>query len=165
MRRPPRNLTVAIALLLLLPGAARAEEVLLGKVGRASILEISPEWRKEFDTYAPARADLDTLAGLSRKAHLDVYFGSWCGDSRRQVPRFLKILDQAAPRRMRVRFYALDRSKKEPARLIEGMGIERVPTFILSVGGREVGRVVETPRTTLEHDLSLLIDRIPAAIP
>jgi len=129
------------------------------------ILAISPEWVANRDAYEPAETDVRALAADTSRLTLEVYFGSWCGDSRRQVPRLLKILDQAAPRRMKVRFFALDRTKKEPARLVNGLGIEKVPTLILFVAGREVGRVVEVPRTTLEHDLSLLIERMRAATP
>ena len=156
---------VAFLVLAIAHPPARSEEVLLGKVRPKTILAISGEWERTRDSYAPAASDLRALAGLSRKATLEVYFGSWCSDSQREVPRLLKILDEAAPRCLNVRFYALDRSKKQPARLIEGVGIEKVPTFVLTVDGREIGRIVETPETTLEHDLALLIARIPAGRP
>ena len=78
----------------------------------------------------------------------------------RELPRLLKILDRASPPGLRVRFYGLDRTKKKPARLARRGAIERVPTFVLSAGGQEVGRIVESPRSTLEHDLALLAERL-----
>ena len=156
--------TLALVLMLppiltLAPGPVASEEVLLGRVRPEAILSISDEWRSNRDAYEPAPEDVRRIAALRAPARLDVYFGSWCSDSRRELPRFLKILERASPNRLRVRYYGLDRTKKEPARLARRGSIERVPTFILLVGGREIGRIVETPSATLESDLAALIDR------
>ena len=144
---------------------AGAEDVLMGRVPPQSILGISQEWQKNRDDYAPAEGDIARIAGLQVKATLDVYFGSWCSDSRREVPHLLKILDEAAASRLKVKFYGLDRTKKKPRRLAERGAIQRVPTFVLRVKGTEVGRIVETPKTTLEHDLALLIDSAASPTP
>jgi thiol-disulfide isomerase/thioredoxin len=155
----PSTMRVAIlAVVLGLPASpSQTAEILLGQVSRKEILSIAPEWQAQYDGYAPAAADVAALPPLPRGARLEVYFGSWCGDSRVGVPHLLRILDDARDARLKVRFYAVDRTKKEPAGLLEGVGLERVPTFVLSVKGHEVGRIVEAPRTTLEHDLALLI--------
>lgn len=149
---------VVLAMVLGLPTPpSQAAEVLIGSVSRNDILAIAPEWQAQYDGYAPAAEDLAALPPISRGARLEVYFGSWCSDSRVGVPHLLKILDGARDAHFKVRFYAVDRSKKEPAGLLEGVGLERVPTIVLSIEGHEVGRIVETPRTTLEHDLALLL--------
>jgi hypothetical protein len=157
----------ALTILFLLVSArvTPAQEVLLGRVRPEAILSISPEWRTNRDAYEPAEADIRAIASTPIKARLDVYFGSWCSDSRREVPRFLRILDRASPARLMVRYYGLDRTKKEPARLARRGAIERVPTFILRADGREVGRIVETPQTTLEHDLAVLVQKAAASSP
>ncbi|HEV8701233.1 MAG TPA: hypothetical protein VGV60_08180 [Candidatus Polarisedimenticolia bacterium] len=139
-----------------------AEEVLLGRVHAATLPSISESWEKEYDAYEPSAEDLRTLATLKGPAVLDVYFGSWCSDSRRELPRLMKILDRASPPGLRVRFFGLDRSKKKPARLARRGAIERVPTLVLSAGGREIGRIVESPRSTLEHDLAQLVASLGA---
>ena len=144
---------------------APAQDVLLGRVEPDAILSISPEWRTNREAYDPAEADLRVIASTPLAARLDVYFGSWCSDSRREVPRLLRILDRTSPAHLKVRFYGLDRTKKEPARLVRRGAIERVPTFILRVDGREVGRIVETPQATLEHDLALLLQKAAAPSP
>lgn len=136
-------------------------EPLLGRVRQSSLPAISESWREDYEAYEPAADDVRALAALQGPAVLDVYFGSWCSDSRRELPRLVKILDRAASPGLRVRFYGLDRSKKKPARLARRGSIERVPTLVLSAGGREIGRIVESPRSTLEHDLALLAGGLP----
>lgn len=156
-----RHAAVALLLLAAAAPAGGAEKFLLGRVRPSALPSISPDWRKDYLAYEPAMEDLETLAALQGPAVLEVYFGSWCSDSRRELPRLMKILDRSSPPGLRVRFYGLDRTKTKPARLARRGSIERVPTFVLSAGGREVGRVVESPRSTLEHDLALLAARLP----
>ena len=88
-----------------------------------------------------------------------VVLGTWCGDSKREVPRFLKIADLASIPPSRVRYYAVDRTKNSPDGVTSTFRIERVPTFIFLKQGEEVGRIVESPRTSLEEEmLTILAD-------
>lgn len=101
------------------------------------------------------------FVGLIRQVHegidIIVFLGTWCSDSRREVPRFLKIADLAGMDAARIKLYGLDRTKRSSDGLTDRYGIERVPTFIFLRGDEEVGRIVEVPRTTLEGDvLSIL---------
>jgi thioredoxin 1 len=161
IRRAALILVVVVVLATASFKAWSAEEVLLGRVRPPALPSISESWQKEYDAYEPSAEDLRALATLKGPAVLDVYFGSWCSDSRRELPHLMKILDRASPPGLRVRFYGLDRSKKKPARLARRGAIERVPTLVLSAGGREIGRIVESPRSTLEHDLALLVAGLP----
>jgi thiol-disulfide isomerase/thioredoxin len=86
-----------------------------------------------------------------------VFFGSWCPDSEREVPRFLKIADLANIERDRVRLYALDRTKRSPDGLTDTYAIKRIPTFIFLKGGKEVGRITEVPSSTLEGDMLTIL--------
>ena len=147
------------------PAVAADDAILLGKVRPEAILSISEEWRANRDAYEPSETDVGRIAALQVSASLDVYFGSWCSDSRREVPRLLKILDRSAPPGLKVTFYGLDRTKKKPARLARRGAIERVPTFILRFGRHEIGRIVETPPTSLEHDLAVLIESASPPVP
>jgi len=106
-----------------------------------------------------------TIAGAPRGASLEVCFGSWCGDSRVGVPHHIKILDLTNPRRLKVRYVGVDPAKSEPARMVQSAAIERVPTFILRVKRRETSRIIETPETTLEHDLATLVLRASPTAP
>ncbi len=110
--------------------------------------------------YESARVD-ENLAGmihsLSGGVDILVFYGPWCSDSRQQVPVFLRIAEKAEIPDSAIRYYALDRTKRSPDGLAEGYGIEKVPTFIFLRGGKEIGRVVESPRTTLEGDIVAIL--------
>src|SRR6266498_5266999 len=100
----PRHL-VGLLVLLAATRAAADEHILLGRVRPEAILSISEEWRTNRDTYEPSETDVHRIASLQESATLDVYFGTWCSDSRREVPRLLKVLDRASPRHLKVRYF------------------------------------------------------------
>jgi len=128
--------------------------------------------RSIFDTpdYAAFKAGLDTakidaqLASFIGEARdgvkVLVFFGGWCSDSKREVPRFLKVADAAGFPPGAIKFYALDRTKKSSDGLTDQFRIERVPTFIFMKEGSEIGRIVESPDVGMEQDMiAILVPR------
>jgi len=86
-----------------------------------------------------------------------VFLGTWCPDSHREVPRFLRVIDLAGSSLGPVTLYGLDRGMKSPAGEEVPYAIERVPTFIFLKHGKEIGRIVETPRTSIEGDMLTIL--------
>ena len=144
-------------------GAAEEEgPVLVGVTTRQAIEEAVPGWPE-----ATAEADLfeedaGALAGVPPGADVTVFLGTWCSDSRREVPRFWRALDQAqrSGRSLpfEVEYVAVDREKEEPAERIGPAGVEYVPTFIVRRDGQEVGRIVESSPGGIERDLLALLE-------
>jgi thiol-disulfide isomerase/thioredoxin len=135
-------------------GATKDEPVERGWVQR-SVLQ-QPEhhvFGAVYDTTHVATEFLDLLRSGGDSIDVLVIFGTWCSDSHREVPRFLKIADSIGMTSERVRLYAVDRSKKDDDGLSARYHIERVPTFIFLKRGEEVGRITESPRTTMEGDM------------
>lgn len=97
----------------------------------------------------------------------EVYLGTWCGDSRRELPRMEKIFNEMGIDMSNVLIVTLDRDKISPNGEQEGKDIRYVPTLIVSKDNQEIGRIVESPSSetaTLESDLfeiSLGIPPVP----
>jgi thiol-disulfide isomerase/thioredoxin len=136
--------------------------VLTGPATPRQILKVAPEWKSGYEAYAPddsAVARLrDRASRLGGDLSVEVVFGSWCGDSREHVPRFLKVRRLVGRGTLRATFVAVDRSKMDPARTLEGKDIQRVPTFIVTWKGVEIGRIVETPAVSVEADLAAILE-------
>jgi hypothetical protein len=135
----------------------KEESVLVGAVTREQVEAHSPEWVQAEVEAQPDAGAAQALASPEPGAEVTVYLGTWCGDSRREVSRFWKALDQtggAVP--FQVRYVGVDREKKEPARVKED-GVLYLPTFIVRRGGHEVGRIVETSPHSVEQDLLALL--------
>ena len=136
-------------------------EMLLGVQAR-SALQLPPN-RHWFDSiyngYKVDTATANSIRQLWRTKKIDIFFGTWCGDSRREVPRMLKILDNCGVQAENIRLVLVDYRyplyKASPTHEERGKFIFRVPTFIISDHKEsdaysEMGRIVEYPVTTLE---------------
>jgi len=110
-----------------------------------------------YDSATVAPEFTQMIGQLTQGIEVTVFFGAWCSDSKRQVPRFLRIADNARMDPDQIHFYALDRTKKSSDGLTERFAIERVPTFIFMKEGKEVGRITEEPKNTLEADMLAIL--------
>ncbi|MBM3403796.1 MAG: thioredoxin family protein [Bacteroidetes bacterium] len=133
-------------------------EILIGKCTREGLQwgEFDSTAREEFKYYQPDATIMEQLKAPLKKVKITIVLASWCGDSKEQVPRFFKILDQAGYKQ-KVTLICVDRNFQGGEVKTDGLFIKKVPTFIFYRGGMEVGRIIETPTETLEQDLLKLI--------
>ncbi len=85
--------------------------------------------------------------------------GTWCPDSRREVPRFMRILDIWKFPVSMVTFIGVDNAKLSPVGEYDKLDIQRVPTFIIYKNNIEAGRIIENPTTSLEQDMVNILTR------
>lgn len=134
------------------PVPAAAQE-LVGPAGREAILERCPAWQAVVAAYQPDPAALDKLRGLTREVRVEVYFGSWCADSEAHVSAFFKVLDLADTPLLAASYAGVPEAKDAREPYVRERGVTKLPTFVVLVDGREAGRIVETPRKSVEADL------------
>ena len=140
-------------------------------LGEVSIDELKQKpfakwYNNEFDNY---ELDFELLGAISspNQYNYELFLGTWCGDSRREVPRIEKIFSEMGIDMSNVLIVTLDRDKVSPSGEQEGKDIRYVPTLIVSKDNQEIGRIVESPSSetaTLESDLfeiSLGIPPVP----
>lgn len=134
--------------------ATRPEVMAVGWISREELgPPLYPAFRAVADTVTVAPGFVDLLRQTREGVDVLVLLGTWCGDSKRQVPLFLKIADSAGFAPGQIRLYGVDRGKKSPEGVEAPYALERVPTFIFFRKSREIGRIVETPVTTMEADM------------
>jgi tetratricopeptide (TPR) repeat protein len=147
--------------LVLFPAAAISSQdrVLLGACSRDSLLQDPfAEWFTDrYEDYQPNPEIMGRLKQLDDDVEVTIFFGSWCGDSKREVPRFLKVLDMMSFPMQRVELIAVSGAdsvkKQSPQGQEKGKEIYRVPTIVIERGEREINRIVEYPVQSLERDL------------
>jgi tetratricopeptide (TPR) repeat protein len=144
--------------------AAPADPILYGSLQK-NVLETAP-YNKWFSTnytnYEPAPEVIEAIRKMDMKnTSIEIYFGTWCGDSRREVPRFLKILDEISFPAKNVKIIGLGSAdsllKQSPQHEEKGRGIFRVPVFIIYRNGVETSRINEFPVNSLEKDLKQIL--------
>ncbi len=141
------------------------EPKLLGRI-TAQQLEEEPfaEWFG--DSYGDYKPNPEVLASLrevgTEGVDITVFFGTWCGDSQREIPRLLKLLDEMEFPAAQLTLVAVDgvdeAAKQSPDGEEKGLEIYRVPTMVVTRGDREVARLVEHPVLSLERDLLALLE-------
>lgn len=108
----------------------------------------------EFDNYQYDENVIGKLLNLDlNDVSIKVIMGTWCSDSHREVPRFMKILTAINFPLEKVTFIGVDHNKFAPVDGYDTLQIERVPTFIFYIKNVEAGRIIENPRTSLEQDI------------
>ncbi|HLX90655.1 MAG TPA: hypothetical protein VKR32_03175 [Puia sp.] len=114
-----------------------------------------------YNSYA---ADTMTLMKFKKNLHhlrFEIFMGTWCSDSRREVPRIFRILHYCGVKPSQVKLVMLDNRdstyKQSPEHEERGMNIHRVPDLILFDGTKELGRIVESPVNSLEKDLERIL--------
>jgi thiol-disulfide isomerase/thioredoxin len=112
-----------------------------------------------YDTARITPEFIPMIRSVREGVSVTIFFGGWCGDSKREVPRFLRLADESGFPKSSIRLYALDRTKKSDDGLTTRFTIERIPTFIFLKDGKEIGRITESPATTLEGDVLTILAR------
>ena len=112
----------------------------------------------EYDYYQPEDSVMKLIDLDSVK--IVCVMGIWCSDSRREVPRFFKILDELKYDYNNLSLYCVDRKKKAEGFDIDQFIIERVPTFIFYKNDSEIGRIIETPVESLERDILNILKNV-----
>lgn len=132
---------------------------LIGSVDKNAFMQgsFSSWFNSTYKAYQPDQASIDGLKVALKDIEIRAYMGTWCGDSKRETPQFYKILDAASYDLENVTMITVDRSKRQPASLVSGYDLTRVPTFIFYRKGAEIGRYVETPRESLEKDMLKIV--------
>ena len=141
------------------------KEILLGKIDIAGLQTHSfAGWfNPQFNSYTPDEAVIGPLKKRINKYDIKIFLGTWCGDSKREIPRFYKILKELDFPMNQVETVALDHRgdmyKKSPTGEEQGLRIIKVPTFIFIKKGKEVNRIVESPLESLEKDMLRIVKR------
>jgi thiol-disulfide isomerase/thioredoxin len=135
-------------------------EMLYGKVNIDQLYHDYPQWKKVEDSYIPEQVVLEQLRGIDRKCRVVVFFATWCSDSKRELPRFIKIIkDGHLDDKLSVELWAVDRNKNLSSNLSKDSNIEYVPTFIFYENDLEIGRIIETPKGSLELNMLQIMKR------
>jgi hypothetical protein len=116
---------------------------------------------KGYDDYQINTEAIKRLSEINKqRLSIKIVMGTWCPDSRREVPRFMKVLDAWKFPSEMVTFIGVDNGKLSPIGGYENLDIQRVPTFILFENNIERGRIIENPVTSLEQDMVNILGRM-----
>ncbi len=139
------------------------KEILIGYCNRKAY-NIEP-YKNWFDKwYEKLEPEIYFLNKLNKEflknIEIIIFAASWCGACRVEIARFYKIFDTLQIPFDNVTVLYVNRLKKIPGFDITPFEINRVPTFIFYQDKNEIGRIIESPKDTLEADLLEIQNKI-----
>ena len=131
------------------------KEILIGSVNETGLKNYSVfnDAEMYYNIYKTDNELARTIKENSKGISVKVVFGSWCGDSKINVPAFQKIVDASDFDKTKVEYIAVDRKKEGGSVDVSKLDVKYVPTFIFYRNNKEIGRIVEYPKSeTIEQD-------------
>ena len=124
------------------------------KPGQLTSYPYSTWYLKGYDEYQLKADAINKLLEINKEnISIKIVMGTWCPDSRREVPRFMRVLNAWQFPTDKLTFIGVDDTKQSPVGEYLKLDIHRVPTFIIYKNNLEAGRIIENPATSLEQDL------------
>lgn len=148
-----------------LPVDSGGKPMLIGTCTQ-SALQKAPfnEWfDKNYSDYKVNDTISEKIKPLATGKTFLLFMGTWCGDSKREIPRMLKIIKDCGIPASQIKLVMVDNHdstyKQSPGHEEMGLNIHRVPTMIIYENNNELGRIVESPIVSLEKDLYSILNK------
>lgn len=138
-------------------------KILLGRTTIKAFSDVNFPWfQKNYDNYILNNEVINRLKPIMNNYTIQVFYGTWCGDSKRELPKFYKVMKAAGLDDESIEMIAVHKKpelyKRSPSGEEKGLNIHRVPTFIVYENDKEIGRIVETPKEDFERDFLNIVN-------
>ena len=127
-----------------------------GSIEISELFNKHPIFKTGYDNYVPSDFSVLKYDDIS----VVIFFGTWCHDSKRELPKALKIFNEIGINDENVELIAVGLDKKEPQGRAAKLNLMYTPTLIFFRGSKEIGRIIEKPVISLEKDIALIISPI-----
>jgi thiol-disulfide isomerase/thioredoxin len=134
-----------------------AAQDLKGKITTEQLYAGAPVFRENAQKFTTDTVAVKRIREIDWQLKIVMFLGTWCSDSMREAPKLLKLLEAANNPNISLDLYAVNTSVEDGAGLAKTHGVRAVPTMIFFRDGRELGRIIESPATTMENDFLKII--------
>lgn len=142
--------SIIIILCFALVSLSASRIIIMGKTTPSEIFLLK-SWKTIYNDYTPDIKTIKKISSLNKKLKVEIYFGTWCKDSRNNVPKLIKIFENLPD--FKVEYTGIIWRTCDKTGLYKKYNLERVPTIIFYQGEKEIGRIIENPKKTLEKDI------------
>lgn len=157
MLKPLFALMLSLALSSISCAGQAADTYYVGAISGEQILSKFKKFEAHKNDVSFTQAQIRELSTLQVATTIKIFFGQWCHDSQREVPRIIRLFQQVDNPYIEVDYYALDIRKSDPEGLAQSFNIKRTPTIIVMQSGQELGRILEFPNQDWANDISALL--------
>lgn len=120
------------------------------------------QWfQQEYNDYTP---NTEVIKKLKKEkvssAKIVVFLGTWQEESQREFPKIMKVLDVAGYPKNRLEIIALNSKNESPTGDETPYNIQKIPTIVVKKYGKQLGRIIETPKQgSWEEDLLNILEK------
>ena len=133
-------------------------KMIVGTAQRSALHDPAYAWfDKGYNAYKPATAPLSVIKGQAASLHIEVFGGTWCDDTHELLPKFYKVADAAGIKDAQITLHLVNRDKTTKDGSAAKYKITNVPTYIILKGDKEIGRITESVRKSIEADLAEIL--------
>ena len=123
-------------------------------------LKKSPKtyWFNEnFENYTVEKINRDNFSELYNY-DIEIFMNTLCHDSRREIPRLIKILKELNFPENKLKIILLNPNKESKMGYEVNKNITNTPTIIFNLDNTDVNRIVEFPKESLESDILKILN-------
>jgi len=133
------------------------QELIVGAISSSQLEANYPLFDKNHQSFVINESEQVQIQQWPSNVRIDAYFGTWCHDSQREVPRLLKLLEYNDS--IDSRLISLDYQKSDPQGKAVMNKVKFTPTFIVYLNNNEIGRIIERPKVSLVADVTGFIEK------
>ena len=116
---------------------------LLGLKNTSEMASYSFAYKQRASAYAPQSEVVEKLRSQNKDVRVRVFFGTWCPACGQMVPRLMRVAEGIGEdAALRVEYYGLAQGEafsRDPE--VKKFGITQVPTGVVLLDGKEIGRI------------------------
>lgn len=119
--------------------------------------EASFDWfSMSSNNYNPDPEIISLLKKSLPACQITIFMGTWCEDTHNLLPKLYKtmLLSHCFTN---YKMYGVDREKHSKQNEQDAFKVINVPTIIISKNGEELGRIVETTKSSIESELLKIV--------
>jgi hypothetical protein len=126
---------------------------LVGKTSKAQLYKACPAFQKNAKLYHANKEAIKELRDVKDKITVITVLGTWSANSQKEAGAFLKIIDEAKNPKVSVTIFAVDEKMQAKDNIAMRFKVDTLPTMIFLKNGKELGRIVQEPKTTMEGEM------------
>ena len=124
----------------------------VGPISADELIDGYNKFAEQKASFEPDESDLRLIKQL-QGFDLIVFFGLWCHDSEREVPRLLKLIEQSEVQLNSLQLIALNQKKELTEEHQNSFKVDYTPTFFVMQEGQVLATMVEKPEQSIAKDL------------
>lgn len=139
--------------------AASNGEIYTGAISADLLMANYPAFNHPEQLMSLKQSAVEALAKLEQTYQIKVFFGLWCHDSEREIPRLLAALEAVKNNNLQLSMVAVGLNKRDPDGLAQQYAVRLTPTIVIEHNGKEIGRIVERPEKSIEENILAIINK------